>query len=158
MNLSYFIRLTLAICLYAGLFGCFAKKKPSVQIPDPAEVQLAETTASIDRSMVEWAESHRSQAPINPKKLPLFGVDIPQIVSVDWSGPIEPLLKRILSGTSYRLRILGKPPASPVLVSLQIQHMTVSYTLRYIAYQMGSQADIHVDTSHKIVELRYASH
>jgi len=76
--------------------------------------------------------------------------------SVDWSGPIEELTARIAKAAHYKVRVLGKSPAVPVLVSMTVKDQSLAEILRNIDYQAGIRANIHVYTNSQVVELRYA--
>jgi len=54
------------------------------------------------------------------------------------------------------MRVLGKEPAVPVLVSLDVQDQSLAEILRNIDYQAGKKATIHVYPNSLVIELRYA--
>ena len=75
---------------------------------------------------------------------------------MEWEAPIEELPARVTKAAHYRIRVLGKEPAVPVLISLNIQDESLAEILRNIDYQAGVRADIHVYPNSQVVELRYA--
>ena len=89
-------------------------------------------------------------APINAKQAGLA-----KKVSVDFSGPVEDLLKQISKVTHYQLKILGVNPSIPALVSITMKNVTVADVLRNAMLQIVKKADITVYPSHRIIELRY---
>jgi defect-in-organelle-trafficking protein DotD len=76
--------------------------------------------------------------------------------SVDWSGPVEELTARIAKAGHYKVRILGKVPAIPILISMTVKDQSLAEILRDIDYQAGQRASIHVYPNSQVVELRYA--
>ena len=66
------------------------------------------------------------------------------------------MTERIAKAAHYRIRILGKSPAIPVLISLTVKDQSLAEILRDIDYQAGIKAFIHVYPNSQVVELRYA--
>ena len=66
---------------------------------DPAMTQLAEAATSVSQSLNTLAAIQKARTPAYQKRLPnpaTYGMT--DIVSLDWSGPVEPLLKIINAG------------------------------------------------------------
>jgi defect-in-organelle-trafficking protein DotD len=147
----------LSTVLLGGCTGTL--KKPPVNEPsDDANIQLAEAASSISNSMLEMAQidkvmSHRHRD--NHLEIPTT-YNLQARASVDWSGPIEELTDRIAKAAKYRLRVLGKEPAVPVLISLSAKDESLVEILRNIDYQAGKKATIHVYPNNQVIELRYA--
>jgi len=145
------------------LFSC-AKKEYSLQKPpknapsDDATIKLAEAANSVSRSLIELARIEKESKPSKyPKKLiNVTTFNLEARASVDWSGPVEDLVKRLANASFYRARILGTPPAIPVLVSVSAYDQTLANILRNVDYQIGKNADLKVYPKQKIIELRYA--
>jgi defect-in-organelle-trafficking protein DotD len=78
------------------------------------------------------------------------------LTSIDWSGPVEPLLHQIAQSTNYRLRVLGTRPGIPVLVSVYDKNMMMADILRDVGYQCGRRAAVVVYPESRVIELRYA--
>ena len=78
-----------------------------------------------------------------------------QLISVDWTGPVEPLLKRIARASHYRVRPLGVPPAIPVIVSVSAQDTLLAEVVRDIQLQIGKKARIKTYPGSRVIELRY---
>lgn len=142
------------------LSGCASTlKKPPMNNPsDDASIKLAEAAVAVSDSMLEMAKVEKVITPPHKDNT----LTIPDVynlqarASVDWSGPIEELLARIAKASHYKLRVLGKEPAVPVLVSLSIKDESLATILRNVDYQAGKKAHIHVYPNHQVVELRYA--
>lgn len=149
--------LLLSMMVLAGCAGTL--KKPPVNEPsDDANIQLAEAASSISNSMLEMAQIDKVTAPRhrnNHLEIPTT-YNLQTRASIDWSGPIEELTGRIAKAAKYRLRILGKEPAVPVLISLSAKDESLVEILRNIDYQAGKKATIHVYPRNQVIELRYA--
>jgi len=144
----------------ALLAGCHATfKKPPMNNPsDDASIKLAEAAVSVSDSMLEMAKVEKVIIPQNKDNTLTIpnAYNLQARASVDWSGPIEELTARIAKAAHFKLRILGKPPAVPVLISLSIKDESLAEILRNIDYQAGKKAYIYVYPNSQVVELRYA--
>ena len=149
--------LIFAAFLASGCIKIF--KKPPVNDPsDDATIKLAEAATSVSDSMLEMARVEKVITP--PSKDNTLTIpnafNLQARASVDWSGPIEELTLRIAKAGHFRLRVLGKEPAVPVLISLNVKDESLAEILRDIDYQAGRKANIHVYPNSQVVELRYA--
>lgn len=134
-------------------------KKPPINNPsDDATIKLAEAATSVSDSMLQIARIEKVITP--PRKDNTLTIPnaytLQARASVDWAGPIEELTARIAKAAHFRLRVLGKEPSIPVLISLNAQDESLGEILRNIDYQAGKKADIHVYPNSQVVELRYA--
>lgn len=143
------------------LIGCSTKSKivPSNnrQIHLDAEAKLAEAAVSISSSLTELASIEKSNQKTSKLKSPVDSelVGMNQLTSLDWSGPVEPLVKKLATVCNYRLNVLGTEPGIPVLVSITVKDMPVSDILRNINFQCASKANIEIYPASKVIELRY---
>ncbi|KTD19665.1 type IVB secretion system lipoprotein DotD [Legionella londiniensis] len=157
MNCKLILLFILCACLTACGTATF-KKPPHNEPSDDATIKLAEAASSVSDSMLEMVRVEKIITP--PKKDNILTIpsayNLQARASVDWSGPIEELALRIAKAAHYRLRVLGKAPAIPVLVSLNVQDESLAEILRNIDYQAGNKAYIHVYSNSQIIELRYA--
>lgn len=142
------------------LAGCATPtyKKPPVNNPsDDASIKLAEAAVSVSDSMLEMARVQKVITPPdkdNTLTIP-NAYNLQARASVDWSGPIEEVAARIAKAAHFKLRVLGKAPAVPVLISLSIKDASLAELLRDIDYQAGKKANIYVYPNSQVVELRY---
>ena len=153
-------KIVMMFIVSALLVGCVSTfKKPPVNNPsDDATIKLAEAAVSVSDSMLEMAKVEKVITPPNKDNTLTIpnAYNLQARASVDWSGPIEELTDRIAKAAHFKLRILGKVPAVPVLISLSIKDKSLAEILRDIDYQAGKKADIHVYPNSQVVELRYA--
>lgn len=149
------------IFIFSGLLvGCGGTfRKPPVNNPsDDATIKLAEAAISVSDSMLEVARIEKVITPPrrdNTLTIP-NAYNLQARASVDWSGPIEELTRRIAKAAHFKLRVLGRAPAIPVLIGLSAKDKSLAELLRDIDYQAGKKASIHVYPNSQVVELRYA--
>jgi defect-in-organelle-trafficking protein DotD len=141
-----------------GLCACTSTPPAKVYNVSENENSLAEASYSVSRSMVSLAETAQAAHPL-PKLAPppspaSYGMGMG--TSVDWSGPVEPLLRQIAASAGYRLRTLGTAPAIPVLVTVYANNQMLGDVLRDVGYQCGRRASVVVFPESRVVELRYA--
>lgn len=132
---------------------------PSPSVDTNAQAQLSEAANSIDGSLQKMSAIDKATHPkakIQPPKNPK-AIGMAQETSLDWTGPIEPLLEKIASASHYKLSVLGKKPAIPVIVSINETNVPLAEILRNATYQVEKKADISVYPSRKTIELRYRS-
>jgi defect-in-organelle-trafficking protein DotD len=149
-------------CLF--LFGCQTggiasfKKPPYNEPSDDAGIKLAEAAVSVSDSMLEMARIEKDVLPGHKDNVLTIpnAYNLQARASVDWSGPIAELTARVARAAHFRVRILGREPAVPVLISINVKDESLAEILRDIDYQAGKKASIHVYPNSQVVELRYA--
>ncbi len=159
------MRFYLSVLIIAfSLSACSLPTQNANSIPkspriDPAEVKLAEAADSVSKSLQSLAENQQA---INPKPKQYNAPDpsdygMSNLTSMNWSGPIEPLVTQIAKASGYQLRVSGVSPAIPVLVSINAKNIPLGQILRDAGYQCGDRADIVVFPRSKVIELLYAN-
>jgi defect-in-organelle-trafficking protein DotD len=151
------IKIVTIVASFLVLCAC-ASPQPQSSAPTSTDVALAEASYSVSRSIVNLSEIAQSARPLptidpppNPASYGMGG-----LTSIDWSGPVEPLIKQLADATNYRLRILGSRPAIPVLVTVYTKNMMVADVLRDVGYQCGRRATVVIFPDSRVIELRYA--
>lgn len=146
----------LLLCMIQA--ACTTPKPPPGYSVNKSEASLAEASYSVSRSLVDLAETAEAAHPLpnlmpppNPNAYGMGGFS-----TIDWSGPVEPLIRQIAIATDYRLRILGTPPAIPVMVAIFTKNEMLGDILRDISYQCGRRATVVVYPESRVIELRYA--
>ena len=158
MNKKLIILVTSALLL-AGCRGLPFMKPPLNPPSDDASIKLAEAATSVSDSMLEMARVekviYRPGLKDNILVIP-NAFNLQARASIDWAGPIAELTARVAKAAHYRLRILGKEPAVPVLISLNVKDDSLAEILRNIDYQAGQKAYLQVFPNSQVIELRYA--
>lgn len=155
------IRHILLISCILLLTGCagFIKQPTSQQTAnDESAIQLAEAAVSVSQSLNELAgieKTAASASELNNLTDPSAS-NLPGSASIDWSGPVEPLLQKLASMSNYQVRFLGVKPAIPVVITFNAKNVPLANLLRDIDYQCGHRAKLLVYPGKKLIELRYA--
>lgn len=147
------------LCLTPFLLNaCATPPPPKAYDINSNENSLAEASYSVSRSIVDIAEREQAAHPdadVAPPPSPAsYGMG--GLTSVDWSGPIEPLVRQIAKAADYRVRIVGTRPAIPVLVTVYEKNAMLGDILRDVGYQGGERAQVLVFPESRVVEIRYA--
>ncbi|EKD54671.1 MAG: DotD protein [uncultured bacterium] len=148
-----------AIILFLSIILSACVPPPKTPGPlDNTDASLSEASYAVSRSISGLSETAQATRPFpkldpppNPASYGMAG-----LTSVDWSGPVEPLVKQIAKATHYRVRILGTSPAIPVLVSVYDKNMMIADILRDVGYQCGRRAEVVIFPDSRVIELRYA--
>ena len=130
--------------------------KAPINEPDKdALYQLAESAKSVTASLNKLAKVQRAQ---NPKfyreKTNIVKKRIKGTVSVDYIGPIEPLLKKLAKSTKMRYRKIGKSTGTPIIVSLKVANSSLKEAIEDISYQAQNHASVQVTRS-GVIQIRY---
>jgi defect-in-organelle-trafficking protein DotD len=125
-----------------------------------AQAQVAEASTSVSGSLQEL--SAMNMANTSKTTLKQTGASFnPQITgmteqaSIDWNGPVLPIVKKIASAAGYHVRVLGVTPPIPVLVLVSADNQPLADILRNVMYQVHNKAAIKVYPKKRIIELRY---
>lgn len=134
------------------------KKTSSYHNVSAAEAALAEASYAISKSVVDLAETAQAAHPlpnVPPAPSPAsYGMD--GLTTVDWSGPVQPLLEQMARAANYRVRTLGTEPAIPVLVTVYAKNQMLGDILRDVGFQCGRRASVTIYPESRVIELRYA--
>lgn len=151
-------RIGFVILLSLILGACAQPKPPQGYDVSKSEASLAEASHAVSRSLVDLAETAQAAHPLpdlapapSPATYGMAGV-----TTVDWSGPVEPLVRQMARAANYRVRVLGTPPAIPVIVTIYTKNAMLGDILRDIGYQCGRRAALVVYPESRVIELRYA--
>lgn len=126
-------------------------------LDDTAQIKLAEASASVSHSLVELAEIEKAvhpgariPAPPDPA-----AIGMSRLASVNWTGPVEPLIRKIAAITHYRVRILGRRPAIPALVFINAKNTPLADILRDASFQVQKKAEVALYPRSRVIEIRY---
>ena len=121
-----------------------------------SNVKLVEVSTAVSNSLRELARIQRSVNDVQVLKddRNVIQAKIAGKTSVDWTGPIESLLKRIAKTGKLNFRTIGNPPPVPIIVSVNKRDVLITDLVRDVAYQVQTQASV-VVTKDKVIEIRY---
>lgn len=156
--LSMTYKISIIILLSLAIYACAAPKPPRSYDITKSQASLAEASFSVSRSIVDLAEVAEAAHPLPnlpPPPAPAsYGMG--GLTSIDWSGPVEPLVRQIAIASNYRVRVLGTPPSIPVLVTIFQKNTMLGDILRDVGYQCGRRAAVVLYPQSRVIELRYA--
>ncbi len=148
----------LAISACSTNKGDFYNNPQVVADPDKVSVMLAQAAdrASIALETLASIEQTRTPAAIEH---PVTNIppELKRGITVNWVGPVENILKTVSNRASYKFSIIGEAPANDVVISLDIENKPIFDVLRSIGLQLGTRADVQVDSKAQTVELKYRS-
>lgn len=158
MNKKALVSYALLICC-VFLVSCASHRSSSaVSASDPSNTSLVEAATSVSNSLENLAATEQAAFhPIGSQSMPdpaSYGMG--GRASIDWSGPIEPLLQQIAQTVYYRVKIVGHEPAVPILVTINAKNQMLGDILSNVAFQCGKRADVIIYPETQVVELRYA--
>jgi defect-in-organelle-trafficking protein DotD len=124
-----------------------------------AHSKLTEAAVSATDSLSQIAAIEKATQPKAKLKEPVNpdSIRLGTLASVDWTGPIEPLVQKLAGSARYKYRVVGKRPAIPVIVSVYAFNLPIADILRDTNFQGGKRANIVIYPRRNTIELRYDS-
>jgi defect in organelle trafficking protein DotD len=154
-----------SIALLLLLSGCSHKPQvpanatpiPVANVTDDASTKLAEAAASVSQSLNELAAVDKANmAPKAAKLYPhVAEMQIPGTSSIDWNGPIQPLLTQIAKAAGYRLVVSGHQPSIPIIVLVRANQRSNADIVRDATLQATNRASVRTDYNLRTIYLTY---
>ncbi len=152
----------IAVVLLSGCITRPIKTKTHIFYPtDPGSVnahtKISEAAVSASESLIQLAEIEKATHPKAKLKPPPDpdSIGLGMLASVDWTGPIEPLIQQLARAGHYKYRVIGNRPAIPVIVAVYAVNMPIADILRDADFQADLKADVVIYSSRRTIELRY---
>jgi len=149
----------IALLVILLVTGCTSNKprNNTDEMVDQSRIELSESAIAVNRSLQTVASLEQSKNPVQVQEShpnpTTYGMG--HIASVDWVGPIEPLVKKLAVMAQYRVNVIGSPPSIPVIVSITQHDMAIGEILQDALLQTRSQVDVQVYPDSQLIELRY---
>lgn len=158
MNRNSFVAVALALFFFLGACVPVAKvDQQLVATPDPVALRLASAVDRASAALQTLASVEQARNPgVAVQAAPYAPQELRRTVSVNWVGPIEPIVQKLADRAGYKMQVNGDVPPVPVIISLNVIEKSVVETLRDVGLQAGQRADIAVDPERRTVELNYA--
>ncbi len=146
------------------LTGCethgplFVKDPQIVASPDKVSVLLAQAADRASTALETLAAVEQKRTP-QATIAPIAGApaELRRAVTVNFIGPASEVTEMLANRAGYNFATLGAAPSTPIVVSIDVTNKPVIEVLRSVGLQLGSRADIHVDSERRVVELQYGS-
>ncbi len=153
-----FLMAAIACLLLAACTNPFKMSQYEQSMHQQTSIAMAESASSISQSLTGLGATEQAAYPpesvSEPPSPASYGMAMP--ASIDWNGPIQKLAQQVANATNYQLRVLGKAPSIPIIVSISAKNTPTGNILRDAGYQAGKRANIVVFPSTRTIELRYA--
>lgn len=138
--------------------GC-AQQLPQPQLvaePDQVTMRLAQAADRAANALDTLAAIEQVRTPTDlPPLVASAPPELRRSVTINWYGPVEPLVKTLADRASYRFLITGNAPETGIIVTTKARNQPVIELLRDVGLQLGGRADLRVDANKKTVELSY---
>lgn len=152
--------LYLAFAGLALLPGCSNSPEvtPVASEPDIVTVKLAQAADKASSALDTIAGIEQQRSPATPpiEDYTNAPAALMQPVSVRWSGNIELITRALAERGGYRFHVKGSVPPVPLVVNVDAYQQPILHIMRDIGLQAGHRADIAIDGTNGVVELRYA--
>lgn len=144
----------IAGCLAVG--GCLGRIDPAPETVarplDPIELRLTEAALRAETALTRLARVEAD---------PEGGGAVPRIVpegllrriDLDWTGPLDALVRKLAAEAEYRFEMAGAAPARPVMVKIRAAGRPLVMVLRDAGLQAGASAALTVDAERGLVIL-----
>lgn len=159
------IKLLAFTALIPLVIGCessgtkYMKGNPQIAAqPDKISALLADAADRASSSLEKLAaiEAQKRRISATPK-IENAPKELRRAITVNWIGPVEPILKKLADRSSYDFKVFGLGPGTPLIVSVDAENQPIIEVLRHIGIQLGAEAAVHVDAQNRIVEIRYVT-
>lgn len=134
-----------------------ANSAPVSSVDRNAQAEVASAANSTSSSLQELAAMKMATQPKDKLARPIDAraTGMTALASIDWDGPVKPIVEKLAGVSGYSVRVLGDAPAVPVLVVVNKENATVADILRDVTYQVENKATIKVYPKSRVIELRY---
>ncbi len=136
----------------------FSNNTPQVvAAPDPISARLAEAADRVSNALETLAAVENARGP-SIGTAPISGAprELRRAVTVNWVGPVEPIMKMMAERANYGFEVYGNPPPNALVVSLDAENMPIIEVMRDLGLQLGNRADVKVSSDNRVVEIHYA--
>ncbi len=148
------------VLAFGLLAGCVQNTTvvPVATEPDLVSLRIAEAAekASSALNTISGIEQYREPqmpAPVDYAKAPS---ELQELITVKWSGPIDQMLQALAQHAGMRFNRVGTHSAVPVTINIDVYQKPLIEVLHDVGLQAGRRADVSVDSSASLVEIRYA--
>lgn len=154
---------TLAFALLF-LAGCeflrdFGQAPPAeTEAADPAAELLASAALRAEAALAELAQARASENPIDATPPPsLVPQELLAEVRVDWTGPLDTLVRRLTEEAGWDYIEAGPEPAVPPMVEIHATASPIILILRDAGIQAAEQAAVTVDAPARQVRIDWST-
>ncbi len=146
------------VALLAACSSTHTVVTPVATEPDIVTLKLAAAADKAAQALDGIAGIEQQKAPATPKVESFDKASLSQMqpITLRWSGPIETVTRALAERAGLKFRVKGTLPSVPLTVNVDVYQQPILHVLRDIGLQAGHRADVAVDDSTGVVEVRYA--
>lgn len=123
---------------------------------DPVHRRIAEAAERASAALNTMSLIDQQRMPVDTAPDVLDApVELQQPVTVSWTGPLESLVQLMAETAGYQFRVIGYPPTTPLIVTVNAVEERLVDVLRDTGLQVGMQAEIAVSAEGRVIEVRY---
>ncbi|MFA6279413.1 MAG: DotD/TraH family lipoprotein [Bdellovibrionales bacterium] len=144
--------------LVAGCGVTTTSMTPVATEPDVVSVRLAQAAEKASKALdtLSGIEQYREPQLPAPDDFSSAPPALTQLISIQWSGPIDQILQTLASRASMSYKVVGSPSGVPLLVNLDVYQKPLIEALHDLGLQAGRRADVSVNSNNNSIEIRYA--
>lgn len=135
------------------------EETPPIEEIDSIIAEAVDSSANTNRAIaeVEVATSAPQRAGPQPSVPPtvVLPPEAVQPVTLDWQGPIEPLIRDLAGRAGYSFRTTGQPPANMKMISIVANEEPLFGVIRRAGAMAHGFADIAFNPANRTIEMRY---
>lgn len=160
-----YLKSIICIILGSNLLGCSSALKTNTaanasKVPynSLVEQELVAAAKKIETSLAVLASAQEETTVPLLNTAPLITPEggMSGTADIDWTGPIEPFVRKLADLTDYKVKVLGTAPAIPVIISISQENAVIADILKNAGMQAGKRANIVVFPANRVIEIRYA--
>jgi len=150
-----------SLLLVSFLLAACATNTPVTAVPaepDVVSLRLAQAAEKASAALDTIAGIEQQRAPQLPPTDDYSNAPsaLTQSITVKWSGPVEQMVEMLASRAGMRFQVKGNRPGVPLTVNVNVYQKPMIEVLRNLGLQVGRRADISVNSSSGMIEIRYA--
>lgn len=149
----------LIISSFVLLLACAPKVEPQlVAEPDLVTLRLADAADRAAKSLEKLAAVESARTPVDlPPLVAGAPPELRRSITVEWAGPVEPLVQQLANRAGYHFQLSGSDPAIALIVEVTAFRKPIIEVLRDVGLQLGDRAQVHVDAQAEKIEVVYAN-
>jgi defect in organelle trafficking protein DotD len=131
---------------------------PVVADADPVSMRIADAAEKASRALDTIANIDQTNNPTVVLQNEFDGApeELLQPITLTWTGPLDKIARTLAVRVGYKFKSIGKKPATPITVAVDVEGEPVVAVLKSIGLQAGRRADIAVNPTKNVIEIRYA--
>lgn len=156
------MKTALIVATALAISGCelfrAAAPEPAALEEDPAAALLTSAALRAEAALAELAQARASENPIDVEPPPaLVPPELLAEFTVDWTGPLPTLARRLASEVGWDYVEAGPVPAVPLIVEIHATSSPIILILRDAGIQAADAARLTVDAPARQVRIDWST-